>query len=273
MRRDFTDSQPAGHAGHAGHDYPRGKTMTSILITGASKGIGRATAAELASRGHRVVATARYPRVLDGLDVDRRLQLDVTNQASVDAAIKQAGDVDVLVSNAGDIFSAAVEASPLAEIERLYTLNTVGAIRVTQAVLPQMRARRKGRLVYASSVAGRTVRPGNAAYAATKWALEAFGEALALELAGFGIGVCLAEPGPISSGALDRMPFYELPDDPYADVVSPSRAAAMTPEQVATVLADLVEMPEVPLRAPVGAVAETLISARNDAPYDKPFKR
>lgn len=247
--------------------------MASILITGASKGIGRATAAELARRGHHVVATARDPRALDGLDVGQRLRLDVTDQSSVDAAIEQAGEVEVLVSNAGDIFSAAVEASPLAEIERLYALNTVGAIRVTQAVLPQMRARRSGRLLYSSSVAGRTVRPGNAAYAATKWALEAFGEALALELAGFGIDVCLAEPGPVTTGALDRMPVYQLPDDPYAAVASPSRAASMSPEQVATVLADLVERPEVPLRAPVGAVAETLIAARNDAPYDTPFKR
>src|ERR1700744_3352981 len=107
--------------------------MSSILITGASKGIGRATAAELSRRGHRVVATARDPRALEGLDVDQRLRLDGTDPASVGGAGGEAGPVAVLVSTAGVIFRAAVEASPPAEIERLYAQNTVGAIRVTQA--------------------------------------------------------------------------------------------------------------------------------------------
>ena len=140
--------------------------MSSILITGASKGIGRATAAELARRGHRVVATAWDPHSLDDLDVDQRLRLDVTDQVSVDGAIAQAGQIDVLISNAGAIFAAAVEASPIAEIERLYAQNTAGAIRVAQAILPQMRQRRKGRLLFVSSIAGRIAPPGQAAYAA-----------------------------------------------------------------------------------------------------------
>jgi NADP-dependent 3-hydroxy acid dehydrogenase YdfG len=125
--------------------------MQSVLITGASKGIGRAAAAELARRGHRVIATARDPRTLDDLDVDQRLRLDVTDQSSVDDAIKQAGEVDVLISNAGVIFAGAVEASPIAEIERLFAQNTFGAVRVSQAVLPQMRERRKGRLLFVYS--------------------------------------------------------------------------------------------------------------------------
>jgi NADP-dependent 3-hydroxy acid dehydrogenase YdfG len=250
--------------------------MSSILITGASKGIGRATAAELARRGHRVIATARDPRTLDGLDVDQRLRLDVTDQASVDAAVEQAGPIDVLVSNAGVIFAAAVEASPLAEIERLYAQNTVGAIRVAQAVLPQLRQRHQGRLVFVSSVAGRTVLPGNAAYAATKWALEAFAEALAIEVAGSGIDVTLAEPGPVSSGALDDVLAYRLPDDPYPDLIRPGgppRELMISAEQVATALADLVEQPAVPLRVPVGALAEQVLAARATAPYDEPFVR
>jgi NADP-dependent 3-hydroxy acid dehydrogenase YdfG len=184
--------------------------MSSVLVTGASKGIGRATAAELARRSHRVIATARDPRILDDLDVDRRLRLDVTDQASVEAALAQAGDIDVLISNAGTIFAAAVEASPINEIERLYQQNTSGAIRVTQSVLPQMRQRHGGRLIFVSSVSGRVVFPGQAAYAATKWALEAFAETLAIELKDFGIGVTLAEPGPVSSGALDNMKAYTL---------------------------------------------------------------
>ena len=250
--------------------------MSSILITGASKGIGRATAAELARRGHRVVATARDPHSLDGLHADQRLQLDVTDQASVDAAVKQAGEIDVLISNAGVIFRAAVEASPAAEIERLYAQNTVGAIRVAQAVLPQMRQRKKGRLLFVSSVGARAVYPGNAAYAATKAALEILAEALAIEVAGFGIDVTLAEPGPVSSGALDDVLAYRLPDDPYEAVLPQEgipAAAMISPEQVAGTLADLAELPTVPLRVPVGDVAERVIAARNAAPYDKPFTR
>ena len=250
--------------------------MSSILITGASKGIGRATAVEVARRGHRVVATARDPHSLDDLDVDQRLRLDVTDQASVDRAIAQAGEIDVFISNAGTIFAAAVEASPIAEIERLYAENTAGAIRVTQAVLPQMRQRRKGRLLFVSSAAGRTVQPGTAAYAATKWALEAFAEALAIELGGFGIDVGLVEPGPVSSGSLDNMRAYNLPDDPYAALFAQGgtpREVMISPEQVAATLADLVEQPAVPLRVPVGRAAERVLAARNAAPYDQPFVR
>jgi NAD(P)-dependent dehydrogenase (short-subunit alcohol dehydrogenase family) len=248
--------------------------MSSILITGASKGIGRAAAAELARRGHRVVATARDPRVLDGLDVDQRLRLDVTDQASVDAAVGQAGEIDVLLSNAGVIFRAAVEASPTAEIERLYAHNTVGAIRVAQALLLQMRERKKGRLLFVSSVGGRTVMPGNAAYAATKWALEAFAEALALEVADFGVDVCLAEPGPVSSGALDDVLAYRLPDDPYASLFGDIPGTLMiSPEEVAVSLADLAERSSVPLRVPVGKLAEQVLAARDAAPYDAPFVR
>src|SRR5690349_2400983 len=98
--------------------------MTSVLITGASKGIGRATAAEFARRGHRVVATARDPRTLAGLDADQKLALDVTDPASVAAVVEAAGQVDVLVSNAGEIFYAAVEAIPLEKFSQLFELNT-----------------------------------------------------------------------------------------------------------------------------------------------------
>ena len=250
--------------------------MSAVLITGASRGIGRAIAAELARRDHRVVATARDPRTLEDLAVAERLRLDVTDQASVDEAIAAAGEIDVLVSNAGVIFAAAVEASPIDEIERLYAQNTAGAIRVVQAVLPQMRERGRGRLVFVSSVAGRVALPGNAAYTATKWALEGFAETLAIELAGFGIDVTMAQPGPVSSGALDRdnMLAYTLPGtDPYAALLAGEFPAELfiTPEQVAEAVSDLVERDSVPLRMPVGAAAEHMLSARDAARSDEPF--
>jgi NAD(P)-dependent dehydrogenase (short-subunit alcohol dehydrogenase family) len=247
--------------------------MASVLITGASKGIGHATAAEFARRGHRVVATARNPKTLADLDVDQRLALDVTDPDSVAAAVERAGDIDVFVSNAADIFYAAVEATPLAEFARILELNTVGALRVAQAVLPGMRARRRGRLLFMSSVAGRIVLPPGAAYAATKWALEAMVEALAIEVAPFGLDAALLEPGAVSSGALDDVTTYTLPDDPYAALLEVGGAAyeMMTVQEVASGVADAAEVEHLPLRIPLGAVAAKILDARKAAPDDSPF--
>jgi NAD(P)-dependent dehydrogenase (short-subunit alcohol dehydrogenase family) len=247
--------------------------MSSVLITGANRGIGRAIATEFASRGHRVVATARDPKSLADLDVNQRLALDVTDDDSVTAAVEAAGDIDVLISNAGVIFYAAVEAIPLAELQRVFDLNTVGAIRVAQAVLPQMRARGDGKLLFMSSVVGRIVIPPGAAYASTKWALEALVEALAIEVAPFGVQAGLFEPGAVSSGALDDVTTYTLAGDPYAAILAGGgpRAGVITPEQVAAEVADAAEKPQLPLRIPVGDAARVLLPARHNAPDDVPF--
>jgi NAD(P)-dependent dehydrogenase (short-subunit alcohol dehydrogenase family) len=247
--------------------------MSSVLITGANRGIGRAIATEFARRGHTVVATTRDPRTLAGLDVSQRLALDVTDDASVTAAVEAAGDIDVVVANAGVIFYAAVEATPLAELQRLLNLNTVGAIRVAQAVLPQMRARGEGKLMFMSSVLGRVVLPPGGAYASTKWALEALVEALAIEVAPFGVQATLLEPGAVSSGALDAVTTYTLPDDPYAAILKGGgpRAGMITPEQVAAEVADAAEKPQLPLRIPIGDAARALLAARHATPDDVPF--
>jgi NAD(P)-dependent dehydrogenase (short-subunit alcohol dehydrogenase family) len=247
--------------------------MSSVLITGASKGIGRAIATEFANRGHRVVATARQPHTLDDLDVDQRLALDVTDDASVVAAVEAAGEIDILISNAGAIFYAAVEAIPLSELERVFSQNTVGAIRVAQAVLPQMRERGSGRLLFMSSVVGRVVFPPGAAYASTKWALEALVESLAIEVSPFGIAAALLEPGAVSSGALDDVLTYTLPNDPYAALLT-GRAGPeglITPQQVAAEVADAAESARLPLRVPLGDAARGLLAARHAAPDDVPF--
>jgi NADP-dependent 3-hydroxy acid dehydrogenase YdfG len=247
--------------------------MSSVLITGANRGIGRAIATEFARRGHRVVATARDPRTLSDLDVSQRLALDVTDDASVATAVAAAGDIDIVIANAGVIFYAAVEATPLPELQRLLTLNTVGAVRVAQAVLPQMRTRGAGKLMFMSSVLGRVVRPPSAAYAATKWALEALVEALAIEVAPFGVQAALLEPGAVSSGALDDVTTYTLPDDPYAAILKGGgpRAGIITPQQVAAEVADAAEKPQLPLRIPIGDAARALLAARHAAADDAPF--
>jgi len=247
--------------------------MSSVLITGANRGIGRAIATEFTRRGHRVIATARDPRTLADVDVSQRLALDVTDDASVTTAVAAAGDIDIVIANAGAIIYAAVEATPLEELRRLLDLNTVAAVRLAQAVLPQMRARGDGKLMFMSSVLGRVVRPPSAAYAASKWALEALVEALSLEVAPFRVQATLLEPGAVSSGALDDVTTYTLPGDPYAAILSGGgpRSGMNTPEQVAAEVADAAEKPQLPLRVPIGDAARKLLAARHAAPDDAPF--
>src|SRR5580698_8615785 len=132
-------------------------TMARILITGASRGIGRGTAIALTARGHEVIATARDVESLSDVPAALRLSLDVTDQGSVDAAIARAGRVDVLVSNAGATARAPLETVPLDEVQRIIEVNTLGSLRVVQAVLPGMRAQASGQIVFISSIQGRLV--------------------------------------------------------------------------------------------------------------------
>src|ERR1700759_2273022 len=247
--------------------------MSTVLVTGAGRGIGRAITEEFIRRGHRVIGTARDPRSLRELDLDQRLALEVNDNASVAAAFAAAGDVDIVIVNPAEIFYAAVEAIPLPELLRLFNLNTVGAIRVAQAALPQMRARGDGKLLFMSSVVGRVVLPLGSAYSATKWAVEALVEALAIEVAPFGVQAALLEPGSVSSGALDNVTSYTLSDDPYAVILKGGgpRAGMITPEQVAAEVADAAEKPQLPLRIPIGDAARALLAARHAAPEDAPF--
>lgn len=128
--------------------------MTRVLITGCSTGIGRATAAALAERGYDVVATARREGSIDDLGVAQRLVLDVDDDASVRAAVEAAGEVDVLVNNAGWGAIGPIETIPLEQVRAMYDTNVFGVVRMLQAVLPGMRERGGGRVVNVSSAAG-----------------------------------------------------------------------------------------------------------------------
>ncbi|MCR6484935.1 SDR family oxidoreductase [Amycolatopsis sp. OK19-0408] len=249
--------------------------MSSVLITGASRGIGRAVAVELARRGHRVVATARRLETLADLPVDQRLRLDVTDADSVSTAIAAAGEIDVLVSNAGATVRAPLETVPLDEVEELFRLNTFGALRVAQAVLPAMRERGAGRLVFVSSVQGRIALPIITPYSASKWALEAFAEGLAIEAGHFGVGVSIVQPGAVATdGAAGAKTFF-ADDDPYLPLyrqLGALRGEVVTAGEVAAVVADTIERPDPPLRVPVGPPAEKVLRARKEAPETEPFR-
>jgi NAD(P)-dependent dehydrogenase (short-subunit alcohol dehydrogenase family) len=185
-----------------------GKT---VLITGASTGIGRVTAQMFADRGWNVAATMRTPEKSDlatKSDRIRLFKLDVTDQASVDAAVRdviaQFGAIDVVVNNAGYGLLGPFEAQTDEQIRRQFETNLFGVLNVTRAVLPHMRERKQGRIVNVGSAAGRMTIPLYSMYSATKWALEGFSEGLWLELRQHNIKVKIIEPGMIKTDFFER---------------------------------------------------------------------
>jgi short-subunit dehydrogenase len=167
------------------------------LVTGASSGIGRATAQALERAGYRVFGTSRrtVPKTSDGITM---LICDVTDDASVqmvDEVLSKAGHIDLLVNNAGVGLLGGAEESSTAQAQALFEVNVFGVLRVTNAVLPTMRHQKKGRIINMSSIMGLIPAPYNALYASTKHALEGYSESLDHELRTFGIRVVLVEPG------------------------------------------------------------------------------
>jgi NAD(P)-dependent dehydrogenase (short-subunit alcohol dehydrogenase family) len=171
--------------------------MQTVLITGCSSGYGLETARFFHARGWNVVATMRTPRA-DGLPASERLRvlpLDVTKPESIAAALDASGPIDVLVNNAGVGLFGAFEATPMAVARAVFDTNTFGVMAMTQAVLPQFRARRSGVLVNVTSSATLQPMPLVAVYTASKLAIEGFTASLAFELEPFGVRVKLVEPG------------------------------------------------------------------------------
>ncbi|MGA8004681.1 MAG: oxidoreductase [Burkholderiales bacterium] len=168
------------------------------LVTGASSGIGRATAQRLAQAGYRVFGTSRKAAA-ESADGVTMLICDVIDDASVRKMVaevlQQAGRVDVLVNNAGIGLLGGAEESSAAQAQALFDVNVFGITRVTNAVLPTMRSQRKGRIINMSSILGLIPSPYNALYSSTKHAVEGYSESLDHELRTFGIRVVLVEPG------------------------------------------------------------------------------
>jgi NAD(P)-dependent dehydrogenase (short-subunit alcohol dehydrogenase family) len=193
----------------------------AVLVTGCSSGIGRAAAQRLAAAGFAVYASARRLESLADLDGCRALQLDVTDEGSMRAAVEsieqEEGAVGVLVNNAGYSQSGAVESVSLADARRQFETNVFGLARLTQLVLPGMRAQRWGRIVNVSSMGGELTFPGGGWYHASKHAVEALSDALRFELAGFGIDVVVIQPGLIRTGfAETAVGSIEVGEGPYA---------------------------------------------------------
>ena len=171
--------------------------MKTVLITGCSSGYGLETARHFLAQGWNVVATMRTPRedLLPRSDRLRLLALDVTKPERVAGALEASGPIDALVNNAGIGLCGAFEATPMATVREVFETNTFGVMAMTQAVLPQFRARRSGVVVNVTSSATLAPMPMVAVYTASKMAIEGFTASLALELAAFDVRVKLVEPG------------------------------------------------------------------------------
>jgi NAD(P)-dependent dehydrogenase (short-subunit alcohol dehydrogenase family) len=249
-----------------------------VLVTGASRAIGRATVEVLTGRGHQVVATARHVSLLADLEADQVLPLDVSDAASVAAAVARAGELDAVVNNAGLTGLGPLEDYPLEDVARVLDVNTLGPLRLAQAVVPRWRERGSGVLVNISSVQGKIGTPLEGVYAASKHALEALSETLHFELGHFGIRLVIIQPGYIAPGM--KHSGDHVGPAVYADLHAQwnETDAKLTgpqgrpgPELVGQAVADALEDPTTPLRVEVGQDAAMVLELRrtlSDAAFE-----
>ena len=256
--------------------------MTATLITGCSTGIGLATAVHLAGRGHTVYASVRDLATSEGLRGAAEeagvaltvLSLDVDSpesiRAGVERVVEEAGRVDVLVNNAGVGDLWAIEDTTETGLLQMFRTNVFGPIALIRAVLPGMRAAGSGTIVNVSSVSARIVSAFSGPYAATKYALEAITQAVAVEGAAHGIRCVAIEPGftqtPMLEKALSSLPSTE---GPYSTVAGFIRAlykdgteTGGNPIDVARTIEAAIESEETVIQHPVGAAAEWVINGR-----------
>jgi NAD(P)-dependent dehydrogenase (short-subunit alcohol dehydrogenase family) len=190
----------------------------TVLITGCSSGIGRATAFEFLAEEWTVYATARNPADIETLGEEgcRIATLDVTDDGDVDRVVdrirEEAGRIDALVNNAGYGQYGPLEDVPVERVHRQFDVNVYGPHRLTRAVLPTMRRQRNGTIVNVSSAAGRISYPGSGVYCGSKHALEAMSDALRNEVDQYGVDVVLIEPGPVRTEFQERSEA-EISDD------------------------------------------------------------
>jgi NAD(P)-dependent dehydrogenase (short-subunit alcohol dehydrogenase family) len=258
-------------------------SVGAVLVTGCSSGIGHATAELLARQGHTVYATARREQTLTDLRAAgcRTLALDVTDEqsrrAAVDTVVSEAGAVGALVNNAGYSQSGALETLDLDDVRRQFETNVFGLLRMCQLVLPSMRGRGVGRIVNVSSMGANFTFPGGGSYHATKYAVEALSDALRFEVAGFGVGVTVVQPGIIRTSfgerAVAEVPAPSAEPGPYdhfnRSVAESTRSVyergplaklGGEPEAVAKVIARAITARRAPVRVRVTPSAHVLVA-------------
>lgn len=221
-------------------------SKTRVLITGASRGIGLAIGQELLKKGYEVTGTSRNPEKEQDKVPFPLLKLDVSNKESIELCARLAGDVDILINNAGISQMGAVEELPVDKIRDLFETNLFGMIAVTQSFLPQMRERRKGFIINIGSLAGKFAVPFKSSYVASKFALAGFTWSLRNEVMPFGIKVTVIEPTDIHT-TIEPELFTKVGSE-YAErlgKVKRARAASMEtavgPEVVSAKVAAIIK--------------------------------
>ena len=255
--------------------------MTSVLITGTSKGIGLAAAVAMGRAGHTVYATMRNP---DGAPELSEIvgkenlpvtisKMDVDSDASVSEAFAaiydSGGEIDVLVNNSGIERRGSVEELPMEEFKAVMETNYFGAIRCIKQVVPRMRERGSGCIINVTSVAGKIASSPLAPYTASKFAFEALSECLAQEMKAFGVRVVLLEPGIIDTSMARRIgddPEASLypQQDRFAGLFTESLKTPASPSVVADEILSIATSDDWTLRRPVGRDAEPFLEWRND---------
>ncbi len=248
----------------------------TALVTGASSGIGLATAAALAARGYRVLGTSRTP---GELPPQRRaagveyLPLDLTSDASVEALADRLATVDVLVNNAGESQSGPFEELPADALRRLFQINVLAPVRLTQLALPGMRTRGYGRVVMVGSMLASFPLAYRSSYVASKAAIKGFSNGARHELSPYGVWLTTVEPGSINTGISERRTRYVAPDSAHRPEFERMLAALDRNEKsgipagrVATTIVKAIEAPRPKPRYAVGSNAPLVFALRRIAP-------
>src|SRR5262245_51387456 len=258
----------------------------TVLITGSSSGFGQLTALTLARRGDQVFATLRDldspgAKLLREAAASEQLpltvhRLDVTDPASVQAAVEAVGRVDVLVNNAGFGYRGPIDALTDQELRDQFDTNVIGVARMVRAVVPGMREQGSGTIVNLSSVVGTVTIPFDGAYSASKHALEAISKAMRFELAPYGIKVFVVAPGvfatsfgsnpKLSSGFGAEHPMRAQYDEASAKYFASFEAG--DPADVVSAIADTIDRPDGPFHRFVGAEADSVVGAYRQYDYD-----
>jgi len=252
------------------------------MVTGASSGIGKATATALAAAGFTTYATARRPAALDALQAVgcRALPLDVTDEGSMAAAVRaveaEHGAVKVLVNNAGYGVNGPLEELDMEDVRREFETNVFGLLRLSQLVLPAMRAQGYGRIVNVGSMGGLFTVPGAGAYHASKYAVEALSDALRVEVRPFGVDVVLIEPTGVRTAFADKISatlgqtgsngsyavFKKNLDAGTRRLFADNARGILVPEDVAAVIVTSIQARRPRARYRVGLVAHVLPRVR-----------
>ena len=249
--------------------------MPTIFITGASSGLGKATANLFAARGWNVIATMRHPEYetrLTQLPGVHLLPLDVTNPAQIEATVQRAialHPVDVVFNNAGYGLIGVLEVVSDEQITQLVNTNLLGVIRVTKAFLPHLREKRSGRIISTTSIGGLIAFPLYSIYHATKWAIEGWSESMSFELARHNIGIKTVSPGGMATDFTGRSlqvaehaAYAALLQQLMAGQDSSAQAQFSSPEAIAEVVYAAATDQQDQLRYQAGDDAATIYAQR-----------